>query len=75
MKDNDLNIDDAFEQLTSILEQMDSPKVSLEESLKLYKQGVGILNQCSTKLSDIEKEIIILTEEGEMPDGDTDTCE
>lgn len=75
MKDNDLSIDDAFEQLTSILEQMDSPKVSLEESLKLYKQGVGILNQCSTKLSDIEKEIIILTEEGELPDGDTDTCE
>jgi len=65
----ELSIDEAFEQLETIVKQMDDPKVSLEESLKLYKQGVGILGSCGSKLNEIEKEIIVLTEEGEIPDG------
>lgn len=69
-QETELSMDAAFAQLASIVEQMDAPEVSLEESLKLYKQGVGILKQCNSRLSDIEKEMILLTEEGEMPDGD-----
>ena len=51
----ELSIDEAFEQLETIVKQMDDPKVSLEESLKLYKQGVGILGSCGSKLNEIEK--------------------
>lgn len=63
------SIEEAFEQLSDIVAQMDEPGVTLEESMHLYRRGVELLNQCGDTLDRIEKEMITLTEEGEMPNG------
>jgi exodeoxyribonuclease VII small subunit len=63
-----MTVEAAFEQISSIVEQLDSDEVCLEDSLKLYKQGVQLLERCGRRLDQIEKEMIVLTDEGEMPD-------
>lgn len=56
--------DDSFEssylRLEEILEQMNSKKVSLEESLALYKEADCLINSCNEKLKKAEQEVEIL---------------
>ena len=66
-----ITIEEAFAELTEIVERMEAPDVTLEETMQLYRKGTTLLAQCTEKLDAVEKEMIILTEEGELPDGET----
>ena len=64
----ELTMDEAFKQLQAVLEKMESGELGLEESFKLYEEGLGLVKLCSSKLDEIEKKMIILenrTEENE----------
>ena len=52
------DIDQGFEQLDEIL-------IKLPEAVKLYTEGVGLVKQCKDSLDKVEKELIILEENGE----------
>lgn len=66
------HIEDAFAEIASIVEKLEAPEVTLEESMKLYRQGVELLAECGGSLDQIEKEMIVLTEEGEIANGETE---
>ncbi len=64
----EMTMDEAFKQLQAVLEKMESGELGLEESFKLYEEGLGLVKLCSSKLDEIEKKMIILenrTEENE----------
>ena len=64
----EMTMDEAFQQLQAVLEKMESGELGLEESFKLYEEGLGLVKLCSSKLDEIEKKMIILenrTEENE----------
>jgi exodeoxyribonuclease VII small subunit len=50
----------AYARLEEILEKMNSGKVSLEDSLKLYEEADRLINLCSKRLTEAEKKIEIL---------------
>jgi exodeoxyribonuclease VII small subunit len=50
----------AYARLEEILEKMNSGKVSLEDSLKLYEEADRLINGCSKRLAEAEKKIEIL---------------
>lgn len=60
----DCTLDEMFEKLDSVLAGMEE-ETSLEESFRLYHQGMDMLKMCSEKIDRIEKQILILDEEGE----------
>ena len=47
----------AFERLEKILEMMNSGKVPLEDSLKLYEEAEGLIRSCTTSLNTAEQKI------------------
>lgn len=51
----------AIERLESIVEQMESDKMPLEELLVRYEEGARLVTVCEEKLSTAEKRIEILT--------------
>jgi len=55
-----LSFEIAYAQLEEILEKMNSGKVSLEDSLKLYEEADRLINWCSKRLTEAEKKIEIL---------------
>lgn len=57
---NDFIIEDAFKELTSIIEQLNDPKVDLKTSLELYKKGVELSSKCDENLKGVEKELEVL---------------
>ncbi len=54
------SFEDAIERLESIVEQMESDKLPLEELLVRYEEGVKLVKVCSEKLQAAEKRIEII---------------
>ena len=48
-------------ELESIIHQMESGDLGLEESLKYFEKGVKIYRQCHTALSDAEQRISLMS--------------
>ena len=56
------SIEEAFQELDQILQEMENPELSLSDSMNLYKKGVRLLDKCNQTLDKTEKEIIVLQE-------------
>lgn len=65
---NELNFEQAFARLETILEKMNSGNVPLDESLKLYEEADKLISSCSHKLSSAEERIetLIKKRNGEL---------
>ena len=52
--------EEAALRLEEIVERMETNDVSLEESIQLYKEGMGLALVCREKLDSIQKEVVEL---------------
>ena len=59
-------IEDAFERLNMILSKMDEEGVSLEESFRLYEQGMKLIRYCNETIDTVEKKVRVLSAGGEQ---------
>ncbi len=59
----EISIDEGFERLQDILSRMDEEGISLEDSFKLYNDGVNLVKELNGKLSDAEQKLIIINDE------------
>ena len=65
MAKKEFSIDQGFEQLDDILKKFGSEDVKLSDAVKLYSEGVSVVKECKDSLDQVEKELIILNENGE----------
>lgn len=52
-------------QLEQIVEQLENGDLPLEESLKLFEDGVRLSRECRERLSDAERRIEVLMKDGD----------
>lgn len=57
-------IEENMMRLNEINNLMNNTSIKLEESFKLYKEGIELVETCKKQLTDVEKEIEILEEQG-----------
>ena len=57
-------IEEVFQELDTIAEKLESGDTSLEDSFRLYRQGMELLKLCSGKLDTVEKKMLQLNEDG-----------
>lgn len=62
-KETPPTFESAIERLESIVEQMESNKLPLEDLLLRYEEGIQLVKICSEKLAAAEKRIEIITKE------------
>ena len=62
-KENSKTIEENMARLNEINNLMSDSSIKLEESFKLYKEGVELVEKCKKQLADVEKEIVILEEQ------------
>ncbi len=62
------SFEQAYRRLEIILEQMNSGKLSLDESLKLYEEADRLIKACSSRLTQAEQKIekLIKTRDGNI---------
>ena len=52
--------EDALNKLEKIVSQLEEGDISLEESLKLFEEGIRLSRICNQKLDEVEKKVEIL---------------
>lgn len=59
------SLNDIFGELEEVIKGLEAEDVLLEDSFRLYHSGIDMLRKCSDKVDKIEKEMLVLDEEGE----------
>ena len=62
-KNVDVNFDKALDELESIVEDLESGDLSLEDSLKSFEKGIKLARKCQEQLSKAELQVQKLIEE------------
>ena len=58
----ELTIEETFEELVAVLNQMEAREISLEDSFACYEKGMKLVKYCNDKIDKVEKQIIVLSE-------------
>lgn len=57
-------LEEAFARLDEMLERMEDRELPLEESFRLYQQGMELLAKCNEKIDTVEKKILMMNGDG-----------
>ena len=65
---NELGFEKSLERLETIVEDLESGELTLDDSLQLFKEGVELSKYCSTKLNLVQEEVkkVVLDNKGEF---------
>lgn len=55
-----LSLEESMLRLEEIVKEMENEKLSLDKSLKLYEEGIGLVERCSSELDNAKRKIKIL---------------
>ena len=55
-----VSLEESFEQLETIIEQMKTGDMTLEDSFKKYEEGMKLIKNCSNSIDGVEKKLIVL---------------
>ncbi len=60
-----MKLEESFDKLNKIMDELEKPEISLEDSFALYQEGMKLLKTCNDSIDKVEKDLIILSESGE----------
>lgn len=63
-KSDEKSLEQVFSELEQVINKMETED-SLEESFKLYHQGMEMLKTCNEKIDKVEKQMLLLDDDGE----------
>lgn len=65
MEEKEMKLEESFDKLNKIVEELEKPDISLEASFALYQEGITLLKACNDSIDKVEKQLIILSDNGE----------
>ena len=67
MKKEDIAFEEAIKRLEAIAAELEAENASLEDSLKLYEEGIALIRRCNSLLDDAQRKIKMISV---SPDGE-----
>ena len=64
--EKELKLEEALDRIDALLNQIGDKDVSLEETFRLYQEGMRLLKNCSEQIDRVEKQMIQIDEEGQI---------
>lgn len=58
------SIEEIFTELEDVIKNLESGEISLEDSFKFYESGIKLIKSCNEKIEQVEKQIVVLSEDG-----------
>ena len=62
----ELTLEQIFEKLEGTIGKLEQEDIPLEESFRLYKEGMKLIKSCNDRIDKVEKEVLKLNENGEL---------
>ena len=59
-------LEQVFDKLEETIGKLEQEDIPLEESFKLYKEGMKLIKSCNDSIDKVEKEVLKLNENGEL---------
>jgi exodeoxyribonuclease VII small subunit len=59
-------LEESFQQLETIIHDLQEGDMTLEESFKKYEEGMKLIKNCNSSIDKVEKKLIILEQEEEQ---------
>jgi exodeoxyribonuclease VII small subunit len=59
----DIKFEDALQRLEQIVDQLEGGDLALDDSLKVFEEGVALARRCAKYLEEAEKRIELLTKD------------
>ena len=63
-EEKEISLDELMEEIETILDKMEEKDLSLEDSFRLYEDGMKKLKLCSDKIDQVEKKMLVISGEG-----------
>jgi exodeoxyribonuclease VII small subunit len=63
---DDLSFETAVSELESIVTQMESNQLTLQDTIAAFKRGTALLQHCQKTLSEVEQQISVLSDKGDL---------
>ena len=63
-KNDDINFEEAMKKLENIANKLEQNDLDLNESVKIFEEGMNLSKKCSEILENAEKKITILLNDG-----------
>ena len=64
-ENNKFSLEEGFKKLDETIKEMEGDDVTLERSFQLYKEGIDLIKKCSDEIDTVEKQVLILSGNGE----------
>lgn len=61
-----LSVEEAFMQIESKIQALDSDEISLEDSFKEYQEGMKLLKYCHEAIEEVEQKVQKIAEDGSL---------
>lgn len=61
-----MSLEQAFEQLENTIARLEAEDITLEDSFAAYKEGMDILKHCNNSIDKVEKQVLMLSTDGEL---------
>ncbi len=58
------SLEDAIGELKTVIEKLETDETSLDNSFKLYNEGLKLIKYCNESIDKVEKKLIIINEAG-----------
>ncbi|MBO5483885.1 MAG: exodeoxyribonuclease VII small subunit [Lachnospiraceae bacterium] len=58
-----ISLEESFEQLDEIIQELQGGDMTLEDSFKKYEEGMKLIKNCNDAIDKVEKKLIVLEEE------------
>jgi len=63
----ELKFETALERLQEIVNKLETGEIDLDESIKLFEEGISLVKFCSNKLDEVKHKVeILIKKEGEI---------
>lgn len=66
MASKETTLEQLFEKLEESISQLERDDISLDDSFKIYKEGMKLVQTCNSRIDRVEKEVLKLNENGEL---------
>ena len=65
-----VNFETSLKKLEKIIEKLEDGEISLEDSVKSFEEGIGLVKECQKQLSEAELKVKKLLDNGDTVDLD-----
>ena len=60
-----ITLEESFEALDGIIENLQSGELTLEESFKKYEEGMKLIKNCNDSIDKVEKKLLVISGEAQ----------